>query len=817
MRVTVDFGIDLGTTNSAVAVAENGQVEVIKNNDNQEITPSVVQILQSGAVVVGRKAYEHYRTHGEGNAYEGVKRQMGKRDQRYPFVAAAVEKGPEDLAAEVLKSLRADAEAWAGEPVRAAVITVPAAFELAQCEATLRAAAQAGITQAPLLQEPIAAGLAYGYQRELEDGYFIVYDLGGGTFDVTLLQIRDGRLLVVGHGGHNFLGGRDWDRRLADLIVTRLESQGYSAWAAADPRGVESRRLLTAQAEEEKIRLSRLDQVDVTLDGRLTDASGRPIEASVPITRADYEHLIVPDIEHTIRLTRELLTQASLDPAAVARIVPVGGPTLTPLLRTMLAERLGISLDTRIDPMTVVARGAALFAASVPVEEPAVRQATGVDGALDVQLSYPNVSDDTEVPVGGRIASSNGALSVELRRADGGWASGRIPLQNDTFFTTVVLAPRRANVFELTCFDAAGGRVALVHDRIAITQGLAAGDPPLSQTISVVALDDQNEEALVPMLQKGAALPAVRERSFRTARELQPGESEHALKIHVLEGEHARADANSHVGWLEITGAQVDRPLPAGSPVEVKLRVDTSRGISVSAYIPLLDLTIEDVIQDKYRPTVEVAAVAQDLAAEVERAHTVGASRPDDVRRITEEAEEVERDLAAARAGDRDAADRANHGLNDLKASVDRLELETEAVRLAQRVAEEREAAREVVADLGGAEARTRLALLETEADRAVGAADTARMRAVAEELDDLYWRVVTEHPGFWVEQFIKLSEAAQQSSRASDATQLLARGRVALDRQDVDGLRAVCFDLMRLLPRDEQPASGLKDIGIRG
>lgn len=181
MRTTIDFGIDLGTTNSSVAVSEGAQVEIIKNNDNQEITPSVVQILASGAVIVGRKAYEHLRSHDDGNAYEGAKRQMGKREQRYPFADAGISKGPEDLAAEVLKSLRADAETWAGQPVRAAVITVPAAFELAQAEATQRAARAAGITQAPLLQEPIAAGLAYGYQREIEDGYFIVYDLGGGT------------------------------------------------------------------------------------------------------------------------------------------------------------------------------------------------------------------------------------------------------------------------------------------------------------------------------------------------------------------------------------------------------------------------------------------------------------------------------------------------------------------------------------------------------------------------------------------------------------------------------------------------------------
>jgi molecular chaperone DnaK len=816
VRATVDFGIDFGTTNSAVAVVESGQVEVIKNNDNQEITPSAVQLLANGGVVVGRKAYEQHRARGDADAATGFKRQMGKRDQRYPFAAAGVEKGPEELASEVLKSLRADAEAWSGETVRAAVITVPAAFDLAQCEATQRAASAAGIEQAPLLQEPIAAGLAYGYQRDIEAGYFIVYDLGGGTFDVTLLQIRDGRLLVLDHDGNNFLGGRDWDRRLAELLLDRLETHGYEIWDSDDPRGVESRRILEAHAEEEKIRLSRLEQVEVVFDGRLVDAAGRQIEGSVPVTRNEYEALIEEDIGRSIALTTEMLARQSLDPTSVARIVPVGGPTLTPLLRLLLSEQVPVQLDTRIDPMTVVARGAALYASGVMLEETGP-VASAPPGALALQLSYASVSEDTEIPVGGKLADANGGgQTIEIRRADGGWTSGRLPLQGGTFFTTVTLAPRQSNTFEMSCFDASGSRVPLSPDRFAITHGLAAADPPLSKSISVLALDEQGGEHLIRMLERGTALPAVRERSFRTTRELRPGQTDVALNIHVLEGEQERWDLNNHVGWLAITGNDLNRALPAGTPVEVKVRVDASRGIVASAYVPLLDITIEDVLQDKYRPSVELDAVEGDLAAEIARARDVGASRPDDVTRIEREAQEVERELAAARVGDRDAADRAERALKEMKARVDSLDAETETVRLAEKVAFEQQAAREVVTEFGGAEARTKLALLEADAERAVAAGDAARMRSVASELDDLYWRVVTEHPGFWVDQFIQLAEAAEQGSRAAEASPLLASGRQALDRQDVDTLRAVCFDLMQLLPREEQPATGLKDIGIR-
>ena len=226
MRTTIDFGIDLGTTNSVVAVSEAGQVEVIKNNDNQDITPSVVQVLASGAVIVGRKAYEHLRTHDDGNAYEGAKRQMGKRDQRYPFAAAGVSKGPEDLAAEVLKSLRADAEAWAGQPVRQPSLRFrpPSSWHRQKPRSGLRS-----------LQESCRRHCYRSRSLQASHTAISAKSRTVTSSSTTSVEARsmslfcrsgDGRLLVVDHEGHNILGGRDWDR-LCDLIIARLEDQGF--------------------------------------------------------------------------------------------------------------------------------------------------------------------------------------------------------------------------------------------------------------------------------------------------------------------------------------------------------------------------------------------------------------------------------------------------------------------------------------------------------------------------------------------------------------------------------------------------------------
>ena len=239
--------------------------------------------------------------------------------------------------------------------------------------------------------------------------------------------------------------------------------------------------------------------------------------------------------------------------------------------------------------------------------------------------------------------------------------------------TNVILAPRQQNVFELACFDDSGTRVPITPDRAAITHGVLAGDPPLSRTISVVAFDERGEEVLAPMLKKGIALPAVREKAFRTARQLEPGRSEHVLNVHVVEGEYGRSDHNRHVGFVSITGEQVQHVLPMGTPVEVKLRVDSSRGIVARAYIPLIDLTIENVLEDNYLPEIDPEALETDLDSTLSRAHDVAVDREEPLTRIQGEAREIQRDLASADV-DPDAVERADRRLKELKDAVDRLE-----------------------------------------------------------------------------------------------------------------------------------------------
>lgn len=814
-RTTIDFGIDLGTTNSAIAVFADGQVEVIKNNDNQELTPSAVLIRAGGTEIVGKRAQEAVAVHEDQNARSGFKRQMGKQTV-HQFPAAGLTRTAEQLSAAILKDLRASAEAWSGTPVTSAVITVPANFELAQNEATQRAAALAGIDQAPLLQEPIAAGLAYGYQRQVGDGLFMVFDLGGGTLDVSLLRIKNGLLSFVDQEGDNFLGGKDWDRRLADHLYDELESAYRIPARGERPRSPGYGRLL-ALAEDAKIRLSRLDRTDIVLDGQIADLNGRPIEATLTLTRADYEALIAPEVEKAARFTKSLLARQRVEAAAVSRLVLVGGPTLTPMVRRVLTEELGIQLDTRIDPMTVVARGAAVFAGSVPIAGFGAPKEGG-DARLKLRLAHPAVTGDTEALVGGRVENTTppSGTQLEVRRADGGWESGRIALTEQAFTVRVVLAQRVTNVFDLRAFDGNGDRLTLSPERFVITQGLAAADPPLSRTIWLLGLDrETGEPAQQIMLRKGTALPAVHQVSVHTTREVRPGIDADALNIYVVEGEHDRRELNRQVGRLQLKGSAVNRPLPEGTRIEVKVRVDASRGIVASAYVPLLDLTIEDVLRDKYLPTVDANDLLADLDRELERAEEVAAGRDEDLEAIRTQADELRLELEEAKA-DQEQADRADRNLRELSASIDRLAKQTELERLEREVDSQVGWARKIAAATDDPVLKQRLQGLEQEASAAVSSRDPARMRAAAEALDRYYWAVATSLPSFWVDSFISLQEVVAKSSRAQAAVPLLQAGRSALDRQDLEQLRQVCAALWKLLPRQEQAMSGLHDIGIR-
>lgn len=330
-RATIDFGIDLGTTNSAIAVLHGVGTEIIKNNDDADITPSAVSIDRNGELLVGARA-KAKSAQSPQDAYREFKRRMGT-DFVYRFKQAKLDRRPEELSAEVLKELKASVQQRTSEVIDAAVITVPAAFELPQCDATRRAAQLAGLIESPFLQEPVAAALAYGFQVDMQKAHWLVYDFGGGTFDAALVKSEEGTIRVVNHGGDNFLGGSDIDLAIVnELLVPRILAENpLDGFQYSNKRWETAFALLRRSAEVAKLELSRKDKAETRLDDcRFDDGQGNTIEVDYKITRDDIRRIAEPFIRRSVGICQRVFSEKNLSKSAVEKVILVGGPTLAP-------------------------------------------------------------------------------------------------------------------------------------------------------------------------------------------------------------------------------------------------------------------------------------------------------------------------------------------------------------------------------------------------------------------------------------------------------------------------------------------------------
>ena len=347
------IGIDLGTTNSCVAVMEGGKPVVIPNPEGNRTTPSVVAFTKTGERLVGQVAKRQAVTNHE-RTVSSIKREMGTDhkvkidDKQYT---------PQEISAMILGKMKADAEAYLGEAVTQAVITVPAYFSDAQRQATKDAGRIAGLEVLRIVNEPTAASLAYGLDKE-HDQKILVFDLGGGTFDVSILEIGDGVFEVLATNGNNRLGGDDFDQRVVDWLVEVFrKDQGIDL--RNDKMAMQR---LRETAEKAKIELSGVTTTNINLPYITADASG-PKHLDVTLTRAKFDELTADLVEKTLGPTRQALQDANLTPDKIEKILLVGGSTRTPAVQDAVMKIFNKEPFKGINPDECVAVGAAIQAA----------------------------------------------------------------------------------------------------------------------------------------------------------------------------------------------------------------------------------------------------------------------------------------------------------------------------------------------------------------------------------------------------------------------------------------------------------------------
>ena len=464
----VNFGIDLGTTNSLIAKYEGNKVQVFKNPIGQKETLASVVAYRPDRILIGDKARE-YLTKDPINVFGSFKRKMGT-DEKYYVVNIDDNVTPVELSALILKELKNFVHT--AEPIEACVITIPASFDSMQSNATLKAGLEAGFKDVFLLQEPIAASLAFFNEssvKEKTDGYWLVYDLGGGTFDVALIKSSHNELKVADHEGNNFLGGIDFDFAIIDNIIIpaiikktgikNFEEEFRVKYGKYEKLYYE----IMYYAEEAKKELSHSTYTEIEFSAVLGD---KKYDFFIPISKEDTDKSFLPIINETIKLLNKILENNKLKAADINQIILVGGSTFLPLVKEQLIAETGIPLNFSIDPTTSIAVGAAYYAAN-KYYEPAVEEKTlnnnaaanellaAVDFApvnLEVETSYNKSSRDKEEVLLIFCSGEYENKFYRIIRTDGGYDTGFVSLKTKkTEFLPLI--PEITNQFTLKVYD----------------------------------------------------------------------------------------------------------------------------------------------------------------------------------------------------------------------------------------------------------------------------------------------------------------------------------------------------------------------------
>jgi molecular chaperone DnaK len=816
------LGIDLGTSNSAIVGNTKSDLRLFKTADGTDVLPSVININKMGHRFVGNRAYQQALLSPE-NVAQGFKRLMGTNSP-IAFAASGVSMSPEECSADIIRTLLAQFKTESGDAqIAGAVVTIPAAFNQMQAEATLRAAAAAGLEKVGLLQEPIAAAMASISHSKNKNGQFLVYDLGGGTFDVALVQSVNGSVNIVAHEGINMLGGRDFDRAIVNSIVRPWLLSHFSLPDnfQADPRFQRLIGVARFAAERAKIELSAAEKAVIFAgdeEVRVKDSDGNDIYLSIEVTRPDIEALIEEQVTDSIALCRKIIKDNGYSHEDIDRIVLIGGPSKMPGIRSRVPQELGIPADLQTDPMTAVAIGAAIFAESREWGEGATtrkpsRGSSTVKGKVEVRYDFPARTSEDRAKIRVRPVGDAQGYRLQIDTKDG-WSSGIVAVAPDLAIE-VPLPNRGDNPCRVTVYDSSGAPVAESSTVLTIvrTHASAAGIPA-TQTIAIKVVEKVGggeRNVLEPLVMKGTPLPAEGTKSFKAATDLRGGEpTEIAIELYQQAPGVPEPDLNLFVGSFVIEGqSQLERgeTLRRGDEIVVRWSMDDNGLLNCSIDLPSLSRTFDTgkfYVSSAGHQNFEGddgAALAQavlqaaegDLAAAAEVVGDKDQEALDELRNRTQKQRE-----ALAQSTDADARRSVTEEARAVRQQVSRLRHapENRAMVLEQDLTQLidmfdttlREAVDERIAEIFDRLAGTaQLALRSNRIDEAE--------RAI-HEMHSLAQREMWSLPSFLIYIFKEFGRQRHMAVDKALHQSLVKKGEAAIQGNDIDQLRRVVGQL---------------------
>ena len=611
----INRGIDLGTTNSAIAVMENGVPVIKKSSTQKDTVPSIVSVNRRRALHVGDTAANELANqvlratktwdgrYAGTDIFKDFKRTMGTVET-YHSKNLKKDFTSEQLSAEIIKALASNAGINDGGCI---VISVPARFDATQKTATVEAARLAGFQHVELIQEPIAAAITYGITTGQGDGFWLVFDLGGGTFDAALIRVEGNVQQVLDTDGDSYLGGKDIDYTMVDKIFLPYIEKKYKVAKimASEPKRAMLRQAMKHYAEQAKIELSTSPSVEVLSDlGELgTDDNGKELELDLIITREMAYPFMEPFFKKAVIICQQLLKRNNLDGSQLNKLILVGGPTYSPYLRQMLKDEVTPNVDTSVDPMTAVAKGAALYAATCDI--PSEMMAAPDADAIELELHYDTMSATTMACLALKVIApevKTAGMTVEVTRGDGAWGSGKVLYEKGGIVLDLVLAPHTANNFTVHLQDDNGRNVKVSPNNLTILQGLQVTPAPLPFHIGFGVWNEEKErQEFFPFigLEKNKPVPAFGVAHDRkTTMPLIPDDETTFLRIPVYQAAsyvaNSPATLYEYVADVLITGKDVSEEIPAGSEVEVQVAVDSSEMMQFTVSVMGTD---EDIVK----------------------------------------------------------------------------------------------------------------------------------------------------------------------------------------------------------------------------
>lgn len=590
------IGIDLGTTNSAICSYDGTSVRVWKSPEQNDVTPSAIYVDKRGNRYYGNKAYNQ-APYNPNNSATLFKRFMGT-STKIELEAAQLSLTPEECSAEILKVLYGYLpEEIRNDPETAVVITVPAAFNQMKKDATLQAAKMAGINNVALMQEPVAAIMSI-MRASKQEGIFLVYDLGGGTFDVSIAENINGKVNLLAHGGVEMCGGRDIDRMVFNQIVVPWLRSNFSLPEdfLINRKYKTFCRVAQWATERAKIELSANETSTIALsegEARTTDEDGNEMYLDIDLNRQHVDSIIADLIKETVEATRETMNKAGLSANDIERIVFVGGPTNYKPLRDKIAYELSLPANIDVNPMTAVAEGASIFAESIDWSSNThSRKAANevIKTNLDLSFKYEARTPNSTARIMCVLGNELNSYTIEFTSSDTGWSSGSAALKNN-MMVSLPLSKNGENAFVVKVMDEYGREQPIGSNIIVITKTLATiGAIPASHSIGVEVIDKLGGvPELMFLVEEGDSLPKKGTITVKAGQTLKAG-TNNSINIKLWEGNiQSPITDNRFIGMLKITGTDIDSGVvPTGADIECEYEILDSGTINLEVSIPCI-------------------------------------------------------------------------------------------------------------------------------------------------------------------------------------------------------------------------------------